>query len=214
MNRFLVSRVLPPVLVLMSAALAFGYSSIPPSSRTGAPTIGAIASESTCRNCHGGNALNSGGDITLVSPPASYVPGNSYTLTVRLASSGTAANSGRRWGFQITAVKQSDGTGAGTLSNVAGQGTTLATGSGSYATRQYVEHDTGTHTGSSSPVTWQVQWTAPNPGVGDVGFYFSGVAGNGSGSSNDWVYTGSQVVPDATTPTLRTSWGQIKSRYR
>jgi len=208
-------RLVVPALILLSAVLALGDDGNPPRSRTGAAALGGIAAESTCRNCHGGNALNTDGGITLVSPPAYYVPGNVYTLTVRLASTRTAASSGRLWGFQLTAVEAADGTGAGTLANVTGQGTMVVAGTSSYVTRQYIEVNDGHFAGAASPVSWQVQWTAPDPGVGDVHFYFSGVAADGGGGDDaDWVYTGSHVMPDQATPTLGTTWGRLKARYR
>jgi len=209
------SSLVVPGLLLVAAALAVGYDGNPPKSRTAAPAMGAMPAESSCRNCHSGNALNTNGAVTLINPPAWYEPGTEYTLTVQLASTATSANSGRLWGFQITAVKAGDGTGAGTLASVGGQGTMLVAGTGSFASRQYVEVSGGNHSGSSSPVTWQVKWTAPDPGVGDVQFYFCGVAANGqNGDGGDWVYTGSYTIPDAATPTLDTTWGRIKARYR
>lgn len=215
MNQSRLLRIVTSIVVLITAASALAYDGSPPRSRTGAPAVGSVPSESSCRGCHSGNALNTSGDITLDAPPAYYQPGATYTLTVRLASSATSANSGRMWGFQLTAVRADDGTGVGTLANVSGQGTMVVTGTGSYTSRQYVEVGSGNRSGNASPVTWQVEWTAPDPGVGDVTFYYCGVAANGAnGDGGDWVYTGSHTVPDAATPTLDTTWGSLKARYR
>jgi hypothetical protein len=201
-------------VALVGAVAAWASNGSPPRSRTGAPQIYAVAGEGMCVDCHSGSAVNDGGSVQLVSPPASYTPGTTYTLTFQLASSHTAGVSSRDWGFQVTALKATDGTGAGTFANIAGQGTIIGSGTGSYSTRRYVEVDTNDQAGVASPVQWQFQWTAPNPGVGAVNFYFSGVAGNGGGNtSGDWTYKGSQTILDSTTPVVSATWGKVKSRY-
>jgi len=214
MNRHRLPQLASVAALALCAAVAMAYDGNPPSARTGAPAMGGKNAEQLCTSCHGGHTVNTGGSVTLVNPPAYYVPGTVYTLTLQVESSGTAANSGRKWGFQLTAINAGDGTGAGTFANVSGQGTMIGTGSGSFATRQYVEVSGGNHAGAASPVSWQVQWTAPNPGVGEVQFHFAGLAANGSGSSGDWVYSNSYAMPDAATPALKTTWGSIKARYR
>lgn len=198
------------VFLALVSGVAVAYNNTPPASRTGAPAVGGAPAEGTC-SCHGSNST--GGMIELINAPAYYQPGTVYTMIVRLTSGQTAGNSNRRWGFQLTAVRASDGAGTGTFGNVAGQGTTIISGSGSFATRQYIEQSTGSQQGATSPAQWQVNWTAPNPGVGPIRFFMSGVAGNGSGSSGDWVYTGS-FSSDDVTPVLSSSWGDVKSRFR
>jgi hypothetical protein len=203
------------VVVVGGAGLALARSGGAPLSRTGAPALGGISAEGLCTGCHGGNALNSGGSVQVLDAPALYRQGNTYRLRVRLTSSQTAAATGRRWAFQLTAVNTSAGTGAGTFANVAGQATQISTGSGSYSTRSYVEEtDTGMKDGVASPVEWLVDWTAPNATI-PVSFYVTGVAADGSGNtSGDWVYTGSVAVADTTTPASAASWGRVKSLYR
>lgn len=202
------------VLAILVYGVAIAYDGSPPVSRTGAPAIGGKAAEGVCSGCHNDFALNDGGSVQLINAPTHYQPGTAYTLTVRLTSSHTAGDAGRLWGFQLTAVRVSDGNGAGTFANVTGQGTIIAAGSGSFATRSYVELGSNNKQGSASPVEWQVQWTAPNPGVGQIRFFVCGVAANGaSGSNGDWVYTGTHATDDIT-PTLSASWGAVKSNYR
>jgi hypothetical protein len=46
-----------------------------------------------------------------------------------------------------------------------------------------------------------------------VKFFFVGLAGNGSGTSGDWVYTGSAATYDIVVPALPRTWGQVKSEY-
>jgi hypothetical protein len=197
------------------ASIAIAFDGGAPTAKTGAPAIGAKTAEGTCADCHNDFALNTGGSVTLAGAPTYYVPGTVYTFNVTVASTMTAgAGVNRLWGFELTAVNMSDGTGAGTFAPVAGQGTVVATGTGQFSTRGYVRVSTNDQAGVASPVSWQVQWTAPNPGVGSVSFYASGLAADGAnGNSGDYVYTGSASAKDVT-PTDRTSWGGIKARYR
>jgi len=204
-------RVTTPVLaafiLIVGSAIAFASSSNPPASRTGAP------SESTCLSCHSGHTQNSGGSIQVLDAPMLYRAGSTYRIRVRIASTNTSGDVNRRWGFEITAINSNDGTGTGTFANVAGQGTSTTTGSGGLASRTYVRH-TDARQGQASPAEWAFDWTAPPAGNIPVMFYVAGVAGNGSGSSGDWVYTNTWAAADTTTPVAATTWGQVKARYR
>src|SRR6185295_4972107 len=88
-------------------------SSGPPASRTGAPATGGVQAESDCSGCHArldnvGNPINNvnlpGGAVTIVGMPATYAPGQTYPVEVRLQSDSTLAAPGRKWGFELTAI--------------------------------------------------------------------------------------------------------------
>lgn len=208
-----IARTFVIAALVAGASLAIADPNGPPTRRTGAPTIGSIGAESTCQGCHGGNTLNSGGSVEILDAPTLYSTGRTYDIRVRVNSSQTAGSPGRNWGFELTSVRMSDGQGTGTFANVSGQGTVIANGSGSYATRQYVAQ-ASPRTGAS-PAEWLVRWTAPVTGVGALTFYACGVACDGDGSEDgDWVYTTSFAAQDTTTPTLPVTWGQVKDRYR
>jgi len=215
MNAIHIRRIVVAALLVGGASLALANSNGPPAASTGAPAIGGKAAEVDCTDCHTGNALNTGGSIALTGAPAYYTPGQVYIITVNVASSQTAAITDRLWGFQLTAVKVSDGTGAGTFANVTGQNTRIRTGSGDFSTRSYIEQSgTGLQMNVASPVSWQIQWTAPAAATGSVIFSFAGMAADGvNGESGDWVYTGSFSSKDVT-PARQTTWGQLKSAYR
>lgn len=201
-----------PVL-LAAGGIAIASSGGPPAQRTGAPAIGEIPAESSCHNCHSSNTLNSGATIEFVNAPNYYSAGQTYTFSVQLSSTQTAANTGRKWSFELTAVNQGDGNGAGTFANVVGQETQIKNGTGNFATRRYIQSYSD-KPGATTPVAWQVQWTAPDPNVGAVGFYVAAVAANGTGNtSGDWVATASRVMEDVT-PTEAVTWGGIKAMYR
>jgi hypothetical protein len=167
-------------LVTMTIAFtAYGHASGPPSSRTGAP------GEPNCTQCHTGTLNAGAGSVSILGVPDVYVPGEQYTLTVRVAHPDR-----RRWGFQITALDSAN-RGAGTLARVNPNLTRLVNGSGQFAGRVYIEQtSTGTFEGQSQNAEWEVNWTAPATDIGRITFYAAGNAANNNDSSNgDNIYT-------------------------
>jgi hypothetical protein len=152
--------------------------------------IGSVPAEPVCTVCHAGNALNSGGQLQILGVPDVYFPDTVYDLTVQLTSSQNAGFPNRKWGFELTAVRGDDGSGAGTLLPPDGTMQTVS-GSGSFAGRTYIEHtSSGTHTGQTSPVTWQFQWKAPSVQAARIYFFAAGNAANGNGANTgDFIYT-------------------------
>ncbi len=200
-------------LACLTAALAIARSSGPPASRTGVPAIASIAAETTCLSCHSGNAVNSGGSLTLLGLPSYFTGGHTYRLTVHLASTQNVGTP--QWGFEMTAVDTATGLGAGTFAVVDAAQTQIVTGSGSYATRRYPEQtSTGSKFNVASPVEWQVDWTAPVAGASRVRFYVVGLAADGDGTtSGDWMYSTSAASTDSVTAAVPTTWSQIKHQY-
>ncbi len=200
--------------LLLTAGLAWAFSTGPPEAKTGAPPIGAALAEGNCHECHGGHALNSGGAVQILGVPVLYRPDSSYLLTVQLGSAQTADSIGRKWGFELTAVREDEGTGVGDFT-LADPNTQTKVG-GFLASRTYVEHTSGgTRTNQSSPVTWEVEWKAPPAAVDRIFFFVAGNAANGNGDLlGDFIYTGSAFTDEDPTPVEATSWGSVKSRYR
>ena len=169
-------------LSLTLTSIAFilaSYSSGPGASgeaATGAP------GENNCTSCHSSHAVNSGnGSITINfnNGTNSYVPGQTYNIVV--AGTGSTAN---KYGFQITALKSSDNTTAGTFT--AGTGSKKST----VGNRNYLEHSSRSTTG-----VWSFQWTAPNTDVGNIKFYVAGNScENPSGDSGDNIYTNTITI--------------------
>lgn len=221
---------LVPVLAVLAlsgaASLATGsahFASGPEPSHTGAPAIGTHPAEPLCTQCHSGQPVNSaGGSLQILDLPEFYAPGVTYRMRVRLASSETAPDPARRWGFQLTAVNATDGTGAGTFTVRGTQDwndtlqVVTADPVDDWPTRRYVEHlFFGVQDGASSPAEWSFDWTAPAQGVGTVRFYAAGNAANGSFEpSGDWIYTTADSMRDTTTAARPTSWGAIKARWK
>ena len=183
----------------------------PPAQRTGAP------GENTCGSCHTGTLL-ADGSISISISASEYIPGETYPITVSVSDPLQT-----RWGFEITALKDSNNSMAGSF-----QSPTQLTGIQSAGGRTYAGQDNngavvplepndGTHWGTLNGASWVVNWTAPSQGSGTVTFYASGVAANGNGLQDalDYSYkTQRELTEESPTPVSATTWGKIKQRYR
>ena len=186
------------LLLLVGTTIAFASiqsSHGPIASSTGAPAVGGKPDEWNCTLCHyagGDNLDRPGGGLEILGAPGRYAPGQFYPLTVRMSSDSTTYSATRKWGFQITAVRASDGTGVGTFILPHPDTLQILMGeSGDFATRRYVEHTSlGTRTGLGGSVQWTFTWQAPALSVGPVYFFCSANAADGTGDSGgDYVYT-------------------------
>ena len=151
---------------------------------TGSPT------ENNCNQCHTGNALNSGGLMTITSdiPNNQYTPGQVYNMTATVSKEGMPI-----FGIGVEALKSSN-TNGGTLSITNAAETQILSAAN---TRINVVHklNGGLQTGTKS---FAFRWTAPVAGTGNITFYGAGVAGNNSNSNaGDFVYTTTLAVTEA-----------------
>lgn len=150
--------------------------------------------EQTCARsgCHDTYALNSGpGVMTLTVVGAdnnTYVAGQTYTVTVNIAQSGS-----NLFGFNIEALQPS-GANAGTLNAGAGsQVLNVMVGANS---RRNLTHTLGAGA-SMNQHTFTFTWVAPTDGS-NVTFYLSGNAANSSGNdSGDYIYTSTLNLTEA-----------------
>ena len=177
------------LLFLASAGLILGLnhkaitsSSQPPTGHTGAP------GQQTCATsgCHTGNLNTGSGSVELLNAPASYVPGTTYTMQIRVNLAGQ-----NRAGFQLVALNSTNQQ-AGTFTLVSSANTAIQTTGG----KQYLSHNN-----ASSNNTWSFNWIAPATNVGAIQFYFAGNAANSDGNtSGDFIYTGTKTLnPGSTT---------------
>jgi|SRR5882672_169809 len=185
----------------------------PPAAKTGAP------GETHCGSCHAGNSGNQTVTLTAVPPITEYIPGNTYNIAVGLDDPGMI-----RWGFEATALKDSDDSMAGTFGILVDPHVTTLSAGG----RTYTCHTTngavtpniptdGTWWGTQDgPVAWVFTWTAPAQGAGDVTFWAATVSADGDNSaSGDNTYTVSMTLTEGTpVPVTSTTWGKIKKRYQ
>lgn len=143
-----------------------GAGTIQGADRTGSP-VGA----GSCQTCHNGGSFDPSANIEILSgdtPVSAYEPGAQYTLRITTTAAGTPAE----YGFQAVALDGENAT-AGTFASGSGYKTVMVGG------RNYVEQDAP---GASN--VYNVAWTAPETGSGDVTFYSSTTAVNADGASS------------------------------
>lgn len=138
--------------------------------RTGGP----LAS-GTCATCHSGSFYSTLATIQLLdgtgSPVTSYTSGQSYTIrTTVVAGSGSPSG----YGSQTVALTSANAN-AGSMTSATTPFTQIVTVSG----RNYMEHLNPSVTG-----VFEVSWTAPVAGTGDVTLYGIGLAINGNGGTS------------------------------
>jgi uncharacterized repeat protein (TIGR01451 family) len=157
---------------------AYAYSSGPPAGFTHAP------GEFDCSECHLPQPDAGTGHIQI-NAPASYVPGQTYQITVTHAN---ADPTRLRWGFQLTALDDAN-TKAGNLQS-ADVRTQVLDNQGPGGSRQYIEHtSSGTFINQQGGASWTFNWTAPQTNVGPVTFYVAGnQANNDANTSGDYIY--------------------------
>ena len=168
------------------------FSAGPPAGYTGAPG----EEPEACAECHVPPDAGTG-QISISAPPT-YVPGQTYTITVTHTNADLTR---MRWGFQLTALDPGDEK-AGNLSNI-DIFTQILNNQGPGNNRQYVEHTSvGTFPGQQNGASWSFNWTAPPTDVGTVTFYTAGNHANNDGNtSGDHIYrTFVASAPAATTP--------------
>src|SRR5687768_7015248 len=102
---------IPVILFLIIAGNwynAFTSANGPTARNTGAP------GESDCTSCHNSSSLvSNSNDITLTSNGGTlfeYLPDSTYTITINMSQSGI-----NKFGFQVTALRASNNTFAGTF---------------------------------------------------------------------------------------------------
>jgi len=134
--------------------------------RTGSPV-----GMGSCQTCHNAGGFNPSAVIEILSgdnPVTEYEPGAQYTVRITT----TADNSPSSYGFQAVAL---DAANANAGAWVAGTGYQTVDLGG----RSYAEQDS-----PSGSNVYDVAWTAPAAGAGDVSFYAATSATNSNGATS------------------------------
>ncbi|MFM2285377.1 MAG: hypothetical protein RLZZ543_874 [Bacteroidota bacterium] len=172
--------------IVLDTTSTFSDPSGAPQSATGSPADGFTCAKS---GCHSGTASAQDGLITSDVPSTGYVPGSTYNITVSITQTGIS-----KWGFAISPQNN-----AGT---VLGSMIITNTTQTKLVSSRYVTHKTAGNSGSGSK-TWSFNWTAPAAGTGDVPFYASVMAANGTGNAaGDQVYTDVYTVSEDITASV------------
>jgi len=174
--------VIPGAVFLISlplAALAFKEGPY--------PNVTGGFGEQSCHLCHLDNPVNApGGTLALAGVPQSYVPGQTYELTVSLARSGM-----RRGGFEIAARfagGKQKGKQAG-LWRVPDARLQLIPGAVDKSLT-FVQHNLmGSRSATPGANAWTIEWTAPPAAAGPVQFNIAANASNDDDSPlGDYIY--------------------------
>ncbi|NND33687.1 MAG: hypothetical protein HKN76_13950, partial [Saprospiraceae bacterium] len=178
------------LFIAFSAYIWLGHSSGPgvvqDTDRTGSPL-----SPDYCKACHNGGNFGTEVNILLLGENdtvTEYVPAETYTLQVSISAQGAEG-----YGFQAVALDSGNmGTGA---FGAPGNGTQITAVGGV----NYFEHSAR----SGSPV-FEIEWTAPESGAGDVTFYAAGNAVNANFQvGGDLADTALLVVTESVSAGLR-----------
>lgn len=161
------------VLILTLSALLLASSTIAESDGiTGDRAEGDTDVAKNGCTCHSNNQILPSDSVTLILDGVPYMwsEGSSYSLTIQLIGgpdiAGSGSNSG---GFSMLVSGGTLGAGVGFESLVDNDGS----------------EQTITHTSSGAQVldrTWQVIWTAPATGSGEISFWISGNSVDGNGA--------------------------------
>ena len=183
---------IPTITLLASACSMYGSSAGAPPGYTGAPT------ENTCVACHNGPNPG-GGTFSIAFPdPNGYVPGQKYTIRVSLQDP-----TAKRWGFELTARQTASNIKAGSFAVPSGSTAVQVVPSGplQFATQTL----TGTYAQQITQAAWDIDWTAPSSGTGQVTLYAAGLASNNDNSpSGDLTYATSVPLAEQTGVTAPT----------
>ncbi len=157
------------IFIFGNSAVTTTHASIggAPTGRTGAP------GESACTSCHANNSQT--GQLTIIAP-ATYTPGQTYTIQVQNTTTDTTR---RAWGFELIPVTSANAM-AGTVANLNANTRIRVSG-----TKSYVTHTTaGTFGGQTGGATWSFSWTAPASAVGAITMYAAGLQADNDGSED------------------------------
>lgn len=146
---------------------------------TGAP------GETACNGCHPGTLNSGAATFTFDLGTSTYVPGQTYTGTVRISQAGRA-----KFGFSGLALKDSNNTSIGIFNLIE----TLRTRTYTDGPRKYVSH-TPCGADSVNANSWIFKWTAPPANAGNITLYVGLLASDHSHTiSGDNSYTKNIVL--------------------
>ena len=169
------------LLLVTSLGNKNGRASTPPGAgNTGAPGDESLPNGTpiVCNSCHtpsSQNPISCSVTITVLDPEGDtvtqYIPGQLYTARVTI---NTLTGNPLRWGFQMIALKDTGNIDLDGFSDINPNNYKIATVNSTG--RTYAEHDN-----SSTSNVFNVRWTAPVAGTGNVTFYAAGNAVNNNG---------------------------------
>lgn len=192
------------LLIVAAAAAVIAGTAFDIQEENGKAGYTGSAGELLCDDCHdtyGGSNVGAG-TIYVTSNMTNwqYTPGQTYSISVVVKQTAKPI-----FGLGFEALTSSNAN-AGTLQITNSTKTQIKTKTVSGVTRNNVVHKLNGGLSTDSAV-FTFNWVAPSTNIGNVTFYYSGIAGNNNGSDNgDYVYNGTKLVtPASATGLLETS---------
>lgn len=188
-------KYLRSVLLVFSFAFFGLFTLFQAFSNTGGPGGGYTnaPNESNCTSCHSGSLNPNTANLANFTLSGNftgggYIPDSTYSITISYAQSGI-----NKFGFQVTALRQSNNFPAGTLTS--GTGNQRRTNMVQGRIREYIEHTSAGTSGSGSR-SWTFTWTAPSTVQDTIVFYAVVNATNSnSATSGDQIYAKTFKIP-------------------
>lgn len=140
---------------------------------TGAPN------EKTCAQsgCHADATVSPGtlvNTLTFNGGDSLYTPGETYPVKIQISKANI-----KRFGFQVTVLKSSDNSYAGSLIVTDATRTQLQNGISPNSSRKYITHKSaGAAAVSTGLGEWTFNWKAPDTNIGAIKFYYATNATN------------------------------------
>ncbi|HKJ42459.1 MAG TPA: choice-of-anchor V domain-containing protein [Sunxiuqinia sp.] len=171
------------LLIVVTAGIIFTseimHSNGSPGGYTGSPL-----DSRNCTQCHYGTAASRDSLISSDIPESGYIPGQTYSVSVKLDDSNMNA-----CGFELTSETHFDK--VGKFENITDQNTQTLN-SGRSITHTYLSNSP-----TNGSKTWKVDWVAPAQYTGQVHFYVACNAANGNASSTgDQIYLSNYTVEE------------------
>lgn len=181
------------LLLVVAAAAVIAGTAFDIQSDNGKAGYTGSPNELLCDDCHStyGNSNSGPGTIYLTSNMNNwqYTPGQTYTINVIVKQTGKPV-----FGLGFEALTT---TNANSLVITNSVKTGIKTKTVSGVSRNNVVHQFNGGLSNDSAV-FTFNWVAPATNIGNVKFYYSGIAGNNNGSDNgDYVYSSSKLITPA-----------------
>ena len=183
------------ILLIAAVGAIFAGTAFDIQSDNGKAGYTGSPNELLCDDCHstysGPNVGN--GTIYLTSNMSNwqYVPGQTYTINAIVKHVGRPL-----FGIGLEALTSTNAN-AGTIQITNSAKTQIKTKTVSGVTRSNLVHTLNGGVATDSMV-FTFNWVAPATNIGNVTFYFAGVAANNNGNENtDYVYNSSKLVTPA-----------------
>lgn len=163
------------ILSVPAILVTYSFSGGSPGGKTGSP----IDNEN-CTQCHVGATNPIDNWISADIPNEGFTPGETYVITLHATDQDAV-----RFGFELTAENGDSKIGVFTITD---DDRTQLKATSNSVTHKFAGTDPIGH-----EITWEFEWTAPDPGPDDVTFYAAINAANGNGfNTGDKIYLTSE----------------------